>query len=257
MSITAISLQSGSNGNCIFVESNGVRLLLDAGISGSQAQKRLAQFGRDIRDVDAVLISHDHSDHVRHAGVFQRKFGLPVYMTHRTMEAAGRRHPLGPMSDVRYFAPGASIQVKDLRIESVATPHDAVEGVAFVVDDGCRRLGVLTDLGHPFRLLHDVLRSLDAALLESNYDPHMLQEGPYPYFLKRRIAGPQGHLSNADCASLLREAGTKLRWACLAHLSEQNNEPHLALRTNQSLAAPRFPLHVASRYAATGLPALE
>ena len=244
-----ISLQSGSNGNCIYVEAGGVRLLFDAGISGSQAQSRLAARGRDICAVDAVLISHDHRDHVRCAGVYQRKFGLPVYATRRTLEAANAYRDLGVMRDVQYFEAGGGLLFGEVVIETIPTPHDGVDGVAFVVDDGYRRLGILTDLGHVFDGLTSVVQTLDAVVLESNFDPVMLAHGTYPEFLKRRIRGPHGHLSNLEAAEVLRHAvGGLLRWACLAHLSEENNTSELALNCHRCVLGDRFPLHVASRY---------
>ena len=247
-----ISLQSGSNGNCIYVEAGDVHLLFDAGISGRRAEQRLADHGRDIRRTDALLISHDHADHVRCAGIYQRKFGVPLYLTTPTFEAAEPRYSLGRLSDVRHFTAGQAIRFGEVTVETVPTPHDGVDGVAFVVDDGRRRLGVLTDLGHVFDGLDELLGSLDAAVLESNYDPDMLAGGPYPAFLQRRIAGDGGHLSNAESAELLRRASRRrLRWACLGHLSEENNTPHVALETHRSIVGAALPLHVAGRYAAT------
>ena len=244
-----ISLQSGSNGNCIYVEGGGVRLLLDAGISGIQAQQRLALRGRDIGDVDAVIISHDHSDHVRSMGVFQRKFGLPVHVTAPTLQVAMRRQRLGRLGTVRHFASAGVLRFGGLSVETIPTPHDGADGVAFVVDDGRHRFGLLTDLGHPFDGLERLVRSLDAVLIESNYDPDMLAGGPYPAFLKRRIRGPGGHLSNAEAARLLRGAARdRLRWACLGHLSEQNNCPDLALRTHRDVCGDELPVYVAGRY---------
>ena len=231
LSMEVISLQSGSNGNCIYVEAGGVRLLFDAGISGRQAQQRLLKHGRDITQVDALLISHDHSDHSRCLGVFHRKFSLPVFVSPKTLAAATASHELGPLKAVHHFAPGQVLQFGDVRVETIRTPHDGADGAAFVVDDGQHRLGILTDLGHAFDGLHRILGSLDAVLLESNFDPEMLQHGPYPPFLQRRIRGPRGHLSNIEAAELLAAAaGERLQWACLAHLSEHNNHPGLALR---------------------------
>ncbi len=248
-----IVLQSGSNGNAVYVESNGTRLLLDAGISGIRAQERLAAFDRDIRDVDAVIISHDHSDHSKCLGIYQRKFNLPVHLTRSTLEAAGHRR-LGKLHDIRHFAAGETLHFENLAVHTVPTPHDGVDGVAFVVDDDSHRVGVLTDLGHPFDGLDDLVGSLDGLLLESNYDPQMLDDGPYPDFLKQRIRGPGGHLSNVDAAQLIAHAGgEQLRWVCLAHLSEENNRPHLALKTTQTVLGDRIKLRVASRYEPTGI----
>ena len=246
-----ISLQSGSNGNSIYVEGAGVRLLFDAGISGSRAQERLAMHGRDIAGVDAVLISHDHVDHARSMGIFHRKFGLPVYVTAETYQAA-RRHKLGEIEDIGHFSAGEALRFGKVVVETFATPHDGVDGVVFVVDDGKRRLGVLTDLGHVFSGLEDIIGSLDAALLESNYDPDMLATGPYPQWLQGRIEGPGGHISNPESAELLLKAASeRMKWACLAHLSQDNNTPDLAVETHSQILANRLPICVATRYEAT------
>lgn len=247
-----VSLQSGSNGNCYFVEADGVRLLFDAGISAIQAERRLAARGFDIRSVDALLISHDHRDHSGSLGVFQRKFGLPVYITAPTLDAVERAQCLGPLGKIYTFEAGTAMRFGSIRVETIRTPHDSADGVAFAVDDGRQRLGILTDLGHVFDGLERLIGSLDAVVLESNYDPPMLAHGPYPPHLKRRIRGPGGHLSNGEAAQLLaRAANPRMHWACLAHLSEQNNHPEVALRTHREILGPTFPLHLASRYEAT------
>jgi phosphoribosyl 1,2-cyclic phosphodiesterase len=231
------------------VESDEVRLLFDAGISGKQAELRLAEHGRDIRHVQAVLISHDHSDHSRSLGIFQRKFGLPVYVTPRTLLQAGTRSSLGKLDRIEHFAAGSSLQFNHVTVETIPTPHDGVDGVAFVVDDGEHRLGILTDLGHIFRGLPELLGSLDALLLESNYDPRMLASGMYPAFLKRRIRGPGGHLSNEEAARLVATSTNgRLRWLCLAHLSQENNTPERALAAHREILGDRLPIHMASRY---------
>ncbi|MBL7134003.1 MAG: MBL fold metallo-hydrolase [Phycisphaerae bacterium] len=247
-----ISLQSGSNGNCIYVEALGTRLLFDAGISGRQARLRLAAHRRDIRDVDALLISHDHADHARCMGIYQRKFLLPVYVTPETRQAAAARCRLGWLDDVREFRPADKISFGRVRVETIPTPHDGADAVVFVVDDGRRRLGILTDLGHVFPGLDEVIGSLDAVIIESNYDPQMLADGPYPLFVKRRIRGRGGHISNVEAAELLNAAaGKRMKWACLGHLSEQNNDPDLALQTHRQILGERFPLYLAGRYEPT------
>jgi phosphoribosyl 1,2-cyclic phosphodiesterase len=249
----AISLQSGSSGNCIYVESGGARLLFDAGISGVRAERSLMACGLDIREVDAVVISHDHSDHAHYAGVYQRKFGLPVYATRRTMQAASSKYRMGRMRDVRHFRAGETLRFGNVSVHTIPTAHDGADGVAFVLSSAGRRLGILTDLGHPFRGLDDVIASLDAVFMESNHDHRMLLEGPYPPFLKERISGPGGHLSNAEAAGLLASSGRRLRWACLSHLSEQNNRPDLALEAHRRVIGRDLPLYTASRTAPTGV----
>ncbi|HEB74860.1 MAG TPA: MBL fold metallo-hydrolase [Nitrospirae bacterium] len=248
----AISLQSGSNGNCIYVETCGVSLLFDAGISGVQAEQRLAAYGREIRRVDAVIISHDHSDHVCHAGVYQRKYGLPIYITPKTLEAASKRHRLGRLDDVRHFRSDGLIRFGEVSVEAVPTPHDGADGAAFVVSARNKRLGILADLGHMFDGLDRVVASLDAVFIESNYDPGMLAGGPYPAYLKERISGPSGHLSNIEAAELLADAA-RLKWACLVHLSENNNLPGIALSTHRRIVGPELVLHTACRYSPTGV----
>jgi len=253
MTILAASLQSGSNGNCIYVEAGGTRLLFDAGISGIQAERRLRRHGRDIRDVQALVISHDHADHVRCAGIYQRKYGFPVYMTRKTLSAAQRRVSLGRLDDVRFFRSGDTLAFGGAAVETIPTKHDGADGVAFVVTCGRRKLGILTDLGHLFEGLDRVVAALDAVFIESNYDPDMLDEGPYPPWLKRRIRGPGGHLSNEEAARLLFDHGRRLKWACLAHLSEENNRVAVALRTHRGIVGEGLALRVAGRYEETDL----
>jgi len=246
-----ISLQSGSNGNCIYVETGNTRFLIDAGISGKRAEQRLGAFDRDIRDVDAILISHDHGDHIACAGIYQRKFKLPLYITPPTLEATQIHRPIGQLDDVRHFSAGDVLKFNGVTVETIPTPHDGTDGVVFVVDDGRHRLGILTDLGHVFDGLARLVSTLDAVIIESNYDPKMLAGGPYPYFLKQRISGPHGHLSNVEAAELLTgSVGAKLQWACLGHLSAENNRPDLAIATHRRILGDSLPLHVAGRYEA-------
>lgn len=246
------SCQSGSNGNCIFIQAGRTRLLIDAGISGRAAQQRLAQHGQDIRQVDALLISHDHIDHVRSAGAFCRRYGIPIYATEKTF-AACRRY-LGPVAEPHVFRAGASFDIGEARIHTFPTPHDGVDGACFVIEHAGRRLGVLTDLGFVFPELEELMGGLDGVYLESNYDPDMLRNGPYPIFLQRRIRGDGGHLANAEAATLLRDfSNGRLQWAALAHLSEHNNTPELALQTARGILGRPLPLHVASRYEASAL----
>lgn len=251
MSMTVISLASGSTGNCTYVEAGGSRLLFDAGISGAKAQRRLAACGRDIRDVDAVIISHDHRDHAACAGVYHRKFSLPVYITRRTLERAGSSGSLGDIGDLRGFQAGATLQFDGVSVQTVPTPHDAADGVAFVVGSDGRRLGIFTDLGHVFAGLSELISSLDAVLLESNHDVEMLRAGTYPDWLKRRVRGVGGHLSNAEAAELLAGAGARLQWACLGHLSDKNNHPDVALQTHRQSVGRYLPISVAGRYEPT------
>ena len=149
--------------------------------------------------------------------------------------------------------PGETLQFGKVTVETIPTPHDGEDGVVFVVDDGKHRLGILTDLGHVFNGLGDVIASLDAVLLESNYDPDMLANGSYPDWLKEHIAGPAGHISNFEAAELLKaRVSNRMQWACLGHLSEDNNTPALALATHRQIrVGERLPIFVATRHEAT------
>jgi phosphoribosyl 1,2-cyclic phosphodiesterase len=241
------SIQSGSNGNCIYVEANGTRLLFDAGVSGNCTAKRMAQHGRDIRDVQGVIISHDHIDHIQCCGILQRKFGIPIYATRKTLAATNCR--LGRLSDVRHFESGDTLEFGHVRVHTIRTPHDAVDGVAFVVECESKKLGILTDLGHPFPGLCSLIEDLDAAYLESNYDPHMLEYGTYSEPLKDRIRGNGGHISNNEAAALLKSCTrNRPKWIAVAHLSEENNRPQLAHEAQYEAVGRDYPVYHASRY---------
>jgi phosphoribosyl 1,2-cyclic phosphodiesterase len=247
--VLTFSLQSGSNGNSIYVEAGDVRLLFDAGISGREAQARMALHGRDIRDVDALIISHDHTDHVSAAGIFHRKFGLPIHMTRAAYNGVHRQ--IGEVECIHFFAAGDRLTFRDVIVQTIRTPHDGIDTVCFVVEHAGRRLGIMTDLGHPFRGLADALETVDAAYLESNYDPHMLRTGRYEERLKLRIAGKGGHLSNDEAGELTkRHASSRLKWLAAAHLSEENNRPDLAIEAHRRRIGSTLPIFVASRYEA-------
>jgi phosphoribosyl 1,2-cyclic phosphodiesterase len=155
--------------------------------------------------------------------------------------------------DVRHFRSGASVRIGHLTVETIATPHDATDGVVFVVDDGRHRLGICTDVGHVFGELKNLAGGVDALFLESNFDETMLARGPYPRRLKERIRGPGGHISNREAAELVaNHAGDRLQWLCLAHLSHQNNSPGLALAAHREALGDSLPIHIASRSRASG-----
>ncbi|MDR3232711.1 MAG: MBL fold metallo-hydrolase [Planctomycetaceae bacterium] len=242
-----ISLQSGSSGNCLFVEFGRTRLLFDAGLTGVQTEERLAVHHIGIDTIEAVILSHSHSDHTKGAGVLLRKFGLPLWMTAGTYHHILAMKKVGQIGTPNFFRPGATLQFNTLTIETIPTKHDAPEGVCFVADNGQKRLGIMTDLGCRFRRLEAAVATLDGILIESDYDPEMLANGPYDEDLQNRIRGDKGHLSNDECAELLRDEGGKLCWACLGHLSGNNNTPELALKTHRRILGRELPLYVASR----------
>ncbi len=207
----------------------------------------MACHGQEIREVQGVIISHDHIDHIQCAGILQRKFGIPIYITRRTLAATYCK--LGRLFDVRYFESGDTLEFGHAKVHTIRTPHDAADGVVFVVECEGKRLGILTDLGHPFAGLLSLIEELDAAYLECNYDPHMLEHGTYSEPLKARIRGKGGHLSNDEAAWLLKSCTKKRpKWIAVAHLSEQNNHPHLAHEAQYAAVGRDYPVYHASRY---------
>lgn len=247
-----ICLQSGSAGNCLYVESGNTAILLDAGISARQLKLRLEDHGGLLSKVQAVIISHGHRDHVGHAGVYHRRLKLPIFAPRACAQWLEMREDFSPQA----YAPGAVLHFDGLTVETLATPHDARDSVAFIVSNRCVRLGVFTDLGSPFAALERALESVDAVIIESNYDPQLLASGPYPPELQERIRGPAGHLSNAEAAELVKKHRRQFRWVCLAHLSQHNNTPDVAVRTFRRIVGPSTP-HLAEYYSAISLPPLE
>jgi phosphoribosyl 1,2-cyclic phosphodiesterase len=221
-------LGSGSDGNATLVEGGGGRLLLDAGLGPRQLAERLAAAGVDPGSLDAILVSHEHGDHTRGASAFSRKWGVPIAGSRTTMAAAG--FPAEKLPPLRALEPGATLAFAGLTVRAVPVPHDAARPLAFLLTASGATFGHATDVGHVSCSLVEALRGCDALLLESNHDPAMLRDGPYPWSLKERILGPLGHLSNGDVARLLeRGLGEACRHLVLAHLSRRNNHPELAL----------------------------
>jgi phosphoribosyl 1,2-cyclic phosphodiesterase len=222
-------LGSGSRGNAVVVDGGGRRILLDAGFSCREIEKRLATLGLSAEGLDAVVVTHEHRDHVRGADRLARRWRLPIYATGGTLE-----HARGLSEEARGLArplaSGVPVEIAGFVVEPFAIPHDAAEPVGLVVTapDGCR-LGLAGDLGSRSRLAWARLAELDVLLLETNHDLDMLRSGPYPWMLKQRIAGRHGHLSNRDAADGLPELlCDRLRWVVCYHLSQTNNLPHLA-----------------------------
>ncbi len=230
------TLASGSSGNAVYFEGEDSAVLVDAGISGRAIEEAIAGVGGDSTKIQAIFLTHSHSDHTRSAGVIARKFGVPLYTTQATYEHCARR--LGNNIEYRIFKTTESLEVAGFRIDAIPTPHDAADSVALIFERGGRRCGVLTDLGHVFYKLEKEISNLDAVILESNYDPQMLAGGKYPYHLKQRISSRAGHISNQEAACLLLQSqGERLKTVLLAHLSNENNTPETALKCHQEVLA--------------------
>ena len=219
------SLGSGSRGNATLVEAGATRVLLDCGFSCAETERRLMRLGLDAQQVDAILVTHEHSDHIMGVARFSRRFGIPVWMTAGT-EAV---HRGGEVAAWHCFSSHEPFRIGDLEIAPYPVPHDAREPCQFVFSDGAVRLGVLTDAGSITTHMVQVLDGLDALVLECNHDPELLARGPYPVRLQQRVGGRYGHLSNQQAADLLRQiATTRLQHLVAAHLSEKNNRIDLA-----------------------------
>lgn len=218
------SLGSGSRGNALVVEAAGTRVLVDCGFGPRNLSVRLARLGLDPDDLDAILVTHEHSDHVGGVAAVARRHGLDVFLSHGTFGAI----PLPDLSPC-IIDSHAALAIGDLEIFPFPVPHDAREPTQFVFSDGCRRLGVLTDAGFVTPHMVAMLSNCDALVLECNHDLDLLAAGSYPEHLKRRIAGRFGHLDNAAAADLLgRLDHRRLRHVVAAHLSQENNKPVLA-----------------------------
>jgi phosphoribosyl 1,2-cyclic phosphodiesterase len=223
-------LGSGSNGNATLVECDGVRVLIDAGFSGKDLERRLAILDVDPASITGIVITHDHGDHTRGMGVLARRFGTPLHLTARTRTACAEL--LSGEEDVRTYTSAASFRIGTLEIQPFLTVHDAADPVAITVTDTLtgHKMGIATDLGRPTTAVRHRLEECDVLVLEANHDEPRLWRGPYPWSVKQRIASSHGHLSNEAAGQLARalfHAG--LRAVVLAHLSEHCNDGLLAL----------------------------
>ena len=254
-----IPLCSGSSGNSILVKAMGMNLLFDLGMSCKRIDMALNKVGTDPDDIDAVFLTHSHSDHMSGADVFIRKHNADVYASKGTMKAflAGCRKEHDPAMD-HIIEDNVIISTDqgEIRIDCRKTPHDVDGSVCFKVTCEDKSMMIMTDLGHVTDEIREMALGVDVILIESNYDYEMLINGPYDYVLKRRVQGPYGHLSNDDCAKMIKdliESGTKT--FMLGHLSENNNIPDLAYKTVVDYLAEHglekerdYNLDIANRY---------
>ncbi|KJS30094.1 MAG: beta-lactamase [Desulfatitalea sp. BRH_c12] len=221
-------LASGSKGNAIWVGDGRTAFLVDAGLSGVEIERRMQAADLAIECLHAIVVSHEHSDHVRGVGVLSRRYKLPVYISACTERAAAGQ--LGRLHEIRHFEIGRPFGINDLVVHPFATAHDAEDPAGFTISQNGHRIGIATDLGIATGMVKEHLKTCALLVLEANHDPTMLVDGPYPWPLKQRIKSRNGHLSNEESGDLLAEIRHDgLCHVILAHLSETNNTPQKAL----------------------------
>lgn len=252
------SVASGSSGNCICLGSDQCHVMIDAGISGKRIEEGINTYDYTTSDMDGVLITHEHSDHIQGLGVVARKYGLPIYATKGTADAILQSSSVGKIDPSLFHVieAGKTFLIGNLEIYPMSISHDAADPVAYLVSDGRHRVGVVTDLGYYDADIVSHMEGLDALLLEANHDIHMLQVGAYPYPLKQRILGERGHLSNETSGQLLGQIlHDGMQHILLGHLSKENNYDELAYETvrleislgDNPYRGNDFPIEVAKR----------
>ena len=253
-----VSIASGSSGNCIYIGSDETHILIDAGISNKRIEQGLNEIGLKGSELDGILITHEHSDHIKGLGVLARKHGIPIYSTKETLEEIDQVKSLGdyPRELFHPICHDIDFSIGDLEVKPFRIDHDAANPVAYRVQNDHKSVAVATDMGHYSQYIVEHLQGLDAILLESNHDVKMLEAGPYPYYLKRRILGDYGHLSNENAGRLLScILHDHLKHIFLGHLSRENNYEELAYETvrleitqgDTPYQAADFPITVAKR----------
>jgi phosphoribosyl 1,2-cyclic phosphodiesterase len=248
MSLHIASLNSGSNGNCYYVGNNDTAVLIDAGLSCRETERRMKQLALSMERVKAVFISHEHIDHITGLPGIAKKYPLHVYITAPTLAAANL--PL-PIEQVRGFAAHQPVAIDGLQVTAFPKLHDAADPHSFIVGDGNVTVGIFTDIGQPCDNLVHYFAQCQAAFLETNYCEEMLANSHYPFYLKQRISGPHGHLSNVQALQLFQQhQHPLLSCLLLSHLSKNNNRPELAKSLFQPVAGNTH-IAVASRYAAS------
>ena len=226
------SLYSGSSGNSLFVESENTKLLVDAGVSSKKIEEALANLEIDPTSIDGILITHEHSDHVQGLGTFAKKFNLPVFVNEKTLDAMPKQKEKISEKNINIFKIEEKFEIGDLKIKPFSIPHDAANPCGFNIFKDNKKISIATDIGHMTRGILKNLEDSIFIMLESNYDPDVLMYSKYPYPLKSRIAGPNGHLSNELAGKTISHLlNSGLQQAILGHLSKQSNFPELAYKT--------------------------
>ena len=227
------SLYSGSSGNCLLIQSNNTNILVDAGVSQQKISAALASFSLTFENIDAIVVTHEHADHISSVGSISKRYDIPVYINSETLSAVPVQKDKIKDSNKRIFVPGKLFQINDISVKGFSIPHDAANPCGFNFYHRDKKLTIATDIGHMNNRLINELKDSSFVLIEANYDPDILKYSRYPYQLKQRILGDYGHLSNETTGKTLAELTTKhsLKSAMLGHLSKENNFPELALKT--------------------------
>lgn len=252
------SIASGSSGNCIYAGSDTTHILIDTGISGKRTEAGLNELELSMRDIDGIFITHEHVDHIQGLGVLSRKYGTPIYCTEGTKQAILSDKHVGKIDEELFnvVLPDEKYSIKDLVVNPIKISHDAADPVAYKVCHDKQKCAIITDLGYFNDYIVECLKGVNALLLEANHDEQMLQVGPYPYYLKQRILGKKGHLSNETSGQLLcKLLNDNMQAIVLGHLSKENNLPELAYETVRMevtmadipYTGNDFPLYVAKR----------
>ena len=232
MSLTFCSLGSGSKGNSYLLASKKTKLLIDAGLNAKNIAYRLSEIGVDIKDITAILVTHEHSDHVAGIKVLSKKYDIPVYANEKTMLKLLGKDTIAENKNARTFSLGESFYIGDIDIYPFKTPHDSVCSCGFSLFCRGAKVTIATDIGHMTKTVLSACEYSDILVLEANHDVQMLMEGPYTQYLKNRVQGAYGHLSNEVCGKTLAYLLDKgLKQVILAHLSQENNTCELALKT--------------------------
>ena len=258
------SVTSGSSGNCVFVGSDKTSLLVDVGISGKRIEFGLNEIDRTTSEIDGILVTHEHSDHIKGLGVIARRYGIPIYATQGTIEVMSKMSTLGKLPEgiFREIKADEDYMIGDVTVKPFEISHDAAKPVGYRLECGDKAIAVATDMGRYTDYIIDNLSGLNALLLESNHDVNMLQVGAYPYYLKQRILSDRGHLSNENAGKLLCEVlHDDLEVVLLGHLSQENNYEALAFETvcaeitmgDNPYKARDFEIKVARRDTISGL----
>ncbi len=252
------SLFSGSSGNCTYVGSDNTHILVDAGCSRKKIEEGLGSLDLGLGDIDAIFVTHEHTDHISAIKMILKKYDIPVYGTAGTIEGIRKTGTIADFSESRFITVMADhpVVVGDMTIDPMTISHDALEPCGYRVYHDGKKVGIATDMGCYTDYTVECLRDCDALLLEANHDVRMLQTGPYPYILKRRILGDKGHLSNEKSGELIcKLLNDKIQGVFLGHLSKENNLPELAYETVRvevdmdscPFTSGDFPIMVANR----------